>query len=66
MPVWKVMFIALMFFICLALASATLIYPTTVAGAEHPWMWGSCLLAATLFMGTLFTLFLRRAGTAMR
>jgi hypothetical protein len=66
MPVWKVMFIALLFCICLALASATLIYPTTKAGAENPWLWGVGLFAATAFVGTLFTLFLRRASAQMR
>jgi hypothetical protein len=66
MPVWKVMFTALLFFICLALATATLIYPTTTAGGEHPWLWGMGLLAATVVFGGLFTLFLRRASTLMR
>jgi hypothetical protein len=65
MPVWKVLFIALLFCICLALASATLIYPTTVTGGQHPWLWGSGLLIATVFMGTMFTLFLRRASALM-
>ena len=54
MPIWKVLFIGLLFCICLSLASATLIYPTTAAGREHPWLWGSGLLGATVVMGALF------------
>jgi hypothetical protein len=66
MPVWKVLFIALLFCICLAFASATLIYPTTTAGQQHPWLWGAGLFVGTVIMGTLFTLFLRRASALMR
>jgi hypothetical protein len=65
MPVWKVLFIVVLFCICLGLAAATLIYPTTAAGGQHPWLWGVGLLVATVLMGGLFTLFLRSAGAGM-
>jgi hypothetical protein len=65
MPVWKVLFIVVLFSICLALAAATLIYPTTVGGGQHPWLWAAGLLAATVVMGTLFTLFLRKVSASM-
>jgi hypothetical protein len=66
MPVWKVLLIALLFFVCLGLATATLIFPTTVEGRTHPWLYGSGLLGATAVMGGLFTLFLRRTSRLMR
>jgi hypothetical protein len=65
MPVWKVLLIVVLFGICLALAAATFIYPTTKDGGEHPWLWSIGLLAATGVMGGLFTLFLRSAGAGM-
>jgi hypothetical protein len=65
MPVWKVLLIVALFCICLGLAAATLIYPTTVAGGEHPWLWSSGLLVATVVMGGLFTMFLRSASAGM-
>jgi hypothetical protein len=65
MPVWKVLFIAVLFSICLGLAAATLIYPTTVAGRENPWLWGTGLFAATVIMGSVFTLFLRKVSAGM-
>ncbi len=65
MPVWKVLFIGVMFCACLALASATVVYPMTMSGGEHKWLWLVGLFAATAIMGTLFTLFLRRASAFM-
>jgi hypothetical protein len=64
MPVWKVLFIVVLFCACLALASATVVYPTTT-GVEHPWLWVAGLFVATIFMGALFTLFLRSASAGM-
>jgi hypothetical protein len=66
MPTWKVLFIAVLFCICLALAFATVIYPTTKEGGVHPWFWGSVLLGATGIMAGMFVLVLRRASAAMR
>jgi hypothetical protein len=59
MSVWKVLFIVVFGGVCLALAFATVVVPTTTAAAAHKWAWGAGLLAATVVMSTLFTLFLR-------
>jgi hypothetical protein len=66
MPVWKVLFIVVLFCACLALASATLVVPMTLTAGEHRWLWLAGLLVATACMGALFSLFLRRASTLMR
>jgi hypothetical protein len=66
MPIWKVFFIILLFFASLGLAFATLIVPMTIAAGNDRWLWLSGLLAGTIFVGTLFTLFLRRASALMR
>ena len=65
MPVWKVLFIAALFCACLALAFATIIYPMTMSGGQHKWLSFAALFVATIVMGTLFTLFLRRASAFM-
>jgi uncharacterized membrane protein YbhN (UPF0104 family) len=65
MPVWKVLFIVVLFCACLGLASATIVYPMTVSGGEHKWLWLVGLFFATVIMGTLFTLYLRKAGADM-
>jgi hypothetical protein len=59
MSVWKVLFVAAFGCFCLALAGATVVVPTTTAAAGNKWAWGAGLLAATIAMGTLFTLYLR-------
>jgi len=65
MPVWKVLFIVLLFCLCLGLASATVVVPMSETGGGR-WLWLVGLLAATAIMGALFVLFLRRASTLMR
>jgi hypothetical protein len=65
MPVWKVLFIVLLFCLCLGLASATVVVPMGESGGGR-WLWLGGLLAATAVMGALFVLFLRRASTLMR
>jgi membrane protein YdbS with pleckstrin-like domain len=59
MSVWKVLFIAVFACVCLALAFATAVVPTTAAAADNKWAWGAACLAATVVMVTLFILFLR-------
>ena len=66
MPVWKVLLIALLACACLGLAFATLIVPMTMTTGGDRWLWLGVLLAGTAFMGTLFTLFLRRTSALMR
>lgn len=61
MPAWKVLFIMTFGLACLALALATVVVPTTTAAADYKWLWGTGLLAATVGLGTLFTMFLRHA-----
>jgi hypothetical protein len=65
MPVWKVLFIVVLFCACLALGSATLVYPMTMSAGENKWLWLVGLFVATVLMGTLFTLFLKKAGADM-
>jgi hypothetical protein len=64
MPVWKVLFIGVFGLVCLALAMATVVVPTSMSGGEM-WLWLGGLFAATLFAGTLFALFLRHAGNSL-
>ena len=66
MPVWKVLLIVVLACSCLGLAFATLVVPMTMTTGGDRWLWLGILLAATVFVGTLFTLFLRRASTLMR
>jgi hypothetical protein len=66
MPAWKVLVVAVLACACLGLAFATLIVPMTITTGGDRWLWFGGLLVATVFMGTLFTLFLRRASAAMR
>lgn len=60
MPVWKVLVIALLGCICLALSLATLM--VVVAGE---WLWVAGLLPATICTVVLFVLFLRYAGGSL-
>jgi hypothetical protein len=66
MPVWKVLFIGLLFCACLGLAFATIIVPMTMTTGGERWAWLAGLLVATVFMAALFTMFLRRASALMR
>ena len=66
MPVWKVLFIALLGCTCLGLAFAALIVPMTITEGQDRWLWLAGLLGATILVGTLFALFLRRASALMR
>ena len=66
MPAWKVLLIAVLALACLGLAFATLIVPMTMTTGGDRWAWLAGLLAATVVVGTLFTLFLRRASSLMR
>ena len=66
MPSWKVLFTVTLFVACLGLAFATLIVPITIVTGSERWLWLAGLLVATVFMGTLFSLFLRKASVAMR
>lgn len=61
MPIWKVLFIAMLGLICLALALATLIVPMTVVENYSRWFWLAGLLVSTVFMGTMFRLFMNSA-----
>src|SRR5262249_40511734 len=58
MPVWKVLLIVLLGGICLALGLGTVVVPFSMAEGTERWLWFAGLLAGTLVMGTLFTLFL--------
>jgi hypothetical protein len=65
MPAWKVLFIALFACVFLGLGFATFIVPMTTSAGEHRWLWLAGLLAATVVVGVLLSLFLRRAGRFM-
>jgi O-antigen/teichoic acid export membrane protein len=58
---WKVLLIAVLGFICLGLAIATIVVPLALDEKDSKWLWFGGLLVATVGMGTLFTLFLRRS-----
>jgi antibiotic biosynthesis monooxygenase (ABM) superfamily enzyme len=58
MPVWKVLLVVLMGAICLALGLGTVVVPFSMTVGTDRWIWFGGLLAGTLVMGTLFTLFL--------
>jgi hypothetical protein len=64
MPAWKVLMICLLACACLALAMATVAVPLGHTGGQQ-WAWFGGLLAATLFAGTLLTLFMRSAGGSL-
>ena len=65
MPAWKVFFIALLALVCLGLAFATLIVPMTLTAGAERWAWLAGLICATIVMGSLLTLFMRRASVLM-
>jgi hypothetical protein len=64
MPHWKALFIMAFGILCLALACGTFIAPLALSNEVHRWQWFAGLVGATLFMGTLFTLFLESADRA--
>jgi hypothetical protein len=66
MPAWKVLLIAVLFFVCLGLAFASFVVPMTTAAGGNRWLWLGGLLGATVLMGTLMALFLRRSGRLMQ
>jgi hypothetical protein len=66
MPVWKVFVVAVFATASLGLAFATLVVPLTVTTGSDRWVWLAGLLAATVLVGALFALFLRRASALMR
>jgi hypothetical protein len=64
MSAWKVLIIGLLAAISLALGLATILIPMEHQGTQR-WIWLGGLLTATLFVGGLFTLFLRYAGRGL-
>jgi hypothetical protein len=64
MPFWKVLFIALLGLICLALALATLIVPMTLVENSFRWLWLAGLFISTVLMSTMFRLYVNRADRA--
>jgi hypothetical protein len=61
MPIWQVLFIAMLGLICLALALATLIVPMTLVEDSSRWFWLAGLLVTTVLTGTIFRLYLNSA-----
>jgi hypothetical protein len=57
---WKVLVILVLGLVCFALGMATLIVPLALTEEEHKWLWFAGLLLASICMGTLFTLYLKR------
>jgi len=64
MPFWKVLFIALLGLICMALALATLVVPMTIVEDSSRWLWLAGLLVSTILMGTMFRLYMNSADRA--
>jgi methenyltetrahydromethanopterin cyclohydrolase len=64
MPAWKALFIVVFGCACLALALGTIVVPMSVD--ENPWLWLAGLLFATVCMGTLFTIFLKKADRTFK
>ena len=65
MPAWKVLLVGLFAFICLGLATLTIVVPLDYQGGER-WAWMGGLLVATAAAGALFALFLRHASRSMK
>lgn len=61
MPVWKVLFIAMLGLICLTLTLATLIVPITLVEDSSRWVWLAGLLVSTVLMSTIFRLYMNSA-----
>jgi hypothetical protein len=66
MPAWKILLVMLFAAICFGLTLATIIVPLTLSESEGRWVWFGGLLAGTIVMGTLFTLFLRSQDRKFR
>jgi hypothetical protein len=66
MPAWKVLFIVLFGFVCLALALGTIVVPISMGADDSKWAWFAGLLVGTIVMGTLFTMFLRHADRTFK
>jgi cell division protein FtsW (lipid II flippase) len=64
MPTWKVLIIALLGCISLALVMATILIPMDKQGNDR-WIWLGGLLAATLLVGAIFARFLKYAGASL-
>jgi hypothetical protein len=64
MPVWKVLLVGVFVIACMAVATAAVIVPFSYGGNQR-WLWLGGLVLATLFVGTLFALFLRHAGSSL-
>jgi hypothetical protein len=58
MSIWKTLFIVAFGGVCLALGLATIVVPLTID--EYRWLWLTGLLFATVCLGTLFALFLKK------
>ena len=61
MPAWKVLFIAMLGLICLALALATLVVPLTLVEESSRWFWFAGLLVTTVLMCAIFRLYMNSA-----
>jgi hypothetical protein len=61
MPAWKVLFTMVFALVCFALTLSCIIVPMTIEESGPRWLWLAGLVFATIFMGTLFTLYLRSA-----
>jgi predicted ABC-class ATPase len=66
MAAWKVLFIMVLGFACLALALATVVVPLTTSFGETRWLWFAGLLVTTLVMSTLLMLFLKSSDRALK
>lgn len=66
MPFWKVLFIAIFGLLCMGLALSTVVVPFSLYEGTDRWVWFGGLLFGTIFMSTLFTLFLRREDRKFR
>jgi hypothetical protein len=64
MSTWKVLIIALLGCISLALVMATILIPMDKQGSDR-WIWLGGLLGATLLVGGVFARFLKYAGASL-
>lgn len=65
MPAWKVIVVLVFGVLCLALGSATLVFPLTDRVPYH-WLWELALFVGTCVVGGVFVLFLRSASRGMK
>ena len=66
MPAWKVLFVMVFGFSCLALALSTILVPMSLGENDNRWVWFGGLLVATIVMSTLFTMFLKNADRTFK